>query len=102
MELFEIHLYVRLLPPIIFIVKILRCFAFTENDAKISSILEQYAKVNPIHAESLRKKAQFQEKKRAIFTDRDEFMILINAVDSVLAEIETELEKNGMSLCNMQ
>lgn len=68
---------------------------FAENDAKISSVLEKYAKVNPIHAENLRKKAQFQEKKRAIFTNRDEFMILINAVDSVLTEIEAELEKNG-------
>lgn len=69
--------------------------SFAENDAKISSVLEQYAKVNPIHAENLRKKAQFQEKKRAIFTNRDEFMILINAVDSVLTQIEAELEKNG-------
>jgi len=68
--------------------------SFIQNDAKISSVLEQYAKVNPIHAESLRKKAQFQEKKRAIFTNRDEFMILVNAVDAVLTEIETHLEKN--------
>lgn len=58
-------------------------------------MLEQYAKVNPIHAENLRKKAQFQDKKRAIYTNRDEFMILINAVESVLTEIEAELEKNG-------
>lgn len=69
--------------------------SFSENDSKICAVLEQYAKVNPIHAEDLRKKAQFQEKKRAIFTNRDEFMILINAVDSVLTEIETQLEKNG-------
>lgn len=62
---------------------------------KISSVLEQYAGVNPIHAENLRKKAEFQEKKRAIYTNRDEFMVLINAVDSVLSEIEAELEKNG-------
>lgn len=71
---------------------------FTENDSKISSVLEQYAKVNPIQAENLRKKAEFQEKKRAIFTNRDEFMILINAVDSVLTDIEAELEENGKSL----
>ncbi|KAG4075055.1 hypothetical protein HA402_008120 [Bradysia odoriphaga] len=58
------------------------------------SVLEQYAGVNPIHAENLRKKAEFQEKKRAIYTNRDEFMILVNAVDSVLSEIEAELEKN--------
>lgn len=69
--------------------------SYVETDSKISSVLEQYAKVNPIHAENLRKKAQFQEKKRAIFTNREEFMVLINAVDSVLAQIEVELEKNG-------
>lgn len=69
--------------------------SYAETDAKISSVLEQYAKVNPIHAENLRKKAQFQEKKRAIFTNRDEFMVLINAVDSVLTQIEAELEKSG-------
>jgi len=68
--------------------------SFLQNDSKISSVLEQYAKVNPIHADNLRKKAQFQEKKRAIFTNRDQFMILMNAVDSVLAEIEAELEKS--------
>lgn len=51
--------------------------------------------MNPIHAENLRKKAEFQEKKRAIFTNRDEFMILINAVDSILTEIESELENHG-------
>jgi len=79
--------------------------SFLQNDAKISSVLEQYAKVNPIHAESLRKKAQFQEKKRAIFTNRNEFMILMNAVDAVLTEIETELEKNESTniwLCSNQ
>lgn len=54
--------------------------------------------MNPIHAESLRKKAQFQEKKRAIFTNRDEFMNLIKAVDSVLTDIEAELQKNGIDL----
>lgn len=51
--------------------------------------------MNPFHAENLRKKAQFQEKKRAIIANRSEFMILIDAVDSVLTEIEIELEKNG-------
>ncbi|KAG4071709.1 hypothetical protein HA402_011863 [Bradysia odoriphaga] len=59
--------------------------------------LEQYASVNPIHAENLRKKAQFQEKKRAIYTNRVEFMVLVNAVDSVLSEIEAELEKNELT-----
>lgn len=61
-------------------------------------MLEQYATVNPLHAENLRKKAQFQDKKRAIYTNRDEFMVLINAVESVLNEIEVELEKNGKSM----
>lgn len=58
--------------------------------------------MNPIHAENLRKKAQFQDKKRAIFTNRDEFMILMNAVDKVLTDIEAELEKNGKTRCENQ
>ncbi|KAJ6641865.1 Ganglioside-induced differentiation-associated protein 1 [Pseudolycoriella hygida] len=79
--------------------------SFLQNDSKISSVLEQYAKVNPIHAENLRRKAQFQEKKRAIITNRNEFMILIKAVDTVLSEIESELEKNESTnewLCSDQ
>lgn len=72
-------------------------FSFSETDSKISSILQEYAKVNPIHAESLLQKAHFQEKKRAIIVNRNAFMDLMEAVDSLLAEIETELAKHGRS-----
>lgn len=67
----------------------------TETDTKVRHILEEYAKINPIHAEVLIQRANMQEKKRAVIESRSDFLVLIEAIDLILMEVETQLTKMG-------
>lgn len=57
-------------------------------------ILENYAKINPLYRDSLISKAQFQKQKRKVVHDRDEFLQLVAAVETVLGEVEQELAEH--------
>lgn len=58
-------------------------------------ILEDYAKVNPMHAEVLMTRVHMQEKKRAIIENRSDYMTLIDVVNSILSDVELQLEHQG-------
>lgn len=56
-------------------------------------MLKAFADLDPVHADLLQRKAKFQEMKRALISNRDEYMALISAVDFIIGEAETQLQK---------
>lgn len=68
----------------------------------MSELLKEYAKLNPSNGETLLRKAIFQEKKKAIISDPEEFLNLLNTVDLILTEVEEQLlkMKNQFWLCS--
>lgn len=73
---------------------IFRFYPFPETNVKVRTILEEYAKINPIHADVLLSRAEMQEKKRALIENRSDFMLLVDAVNEILTDVETELTKH--------
>ncbi|XP_046397159.1 ganglioside-induced differentiation-associated protein 1 isoform X2 [Ischnura elegans] len=66
--------------------------------------LKECAEKNPEHKAVLLQKAEFQEQKHKIVTSKEEYVKVLNTVDSVLTEVETELgshdqEKSDWWLC---
>lgn len=50
--------------------------------------------MNPSNGETLLRKAIFQEKKKALISDREEFLKLLKSVDQILIEVEEQLTNN--------
>lgn len=66
------------------------CFS-AETNHKARDALDEYARVNPSHAEALITRSDMQLKRLSSMNNRDDFMLLIDAVHAVLKEIEDHL-----------
>lgn len=53
-----------------------------------------HAERNPEIQDILLQKAKFQETKHASVTDKDEYKKILNQVDSVLSQVEKELQSH--------
>ncbi|PSN42578.1 Ganglioside-induced differentiation-associated protein 1 [Blattella germanica] len=60
-----------------------------------ATILRKHAEKNPESRETLLQKAKFQETKHASVTSREEYLKILNQVDSVLQQVEKELESHN-------
>lgn len=70
-------------------------YTILERDETVSKRLRDYAKVFPAFNEVLQKKAEFHDRKRQMLTSEQYFLQLLDIVDHVLADAETELAKSG-------
>lgn len=59
-----------------------------------ANILRMHAERNPDIQDILLQKAKFQEMKHVSVTDKEEFKKILNQVDTVLSEVEKELESH--------
>ncbi|XP_069702095.1 ganglioside-induced differentiation-associated protein 1 [Periplaneta americana] len=63
-------------------------------DRNSAKTLRMHAEKNPNSRDILLQKAKFQETKHASVTDKEEFKKILNQVDSVLSQVEKELESH--------
>jgi hypothetical protein len=65
-----------------------------------ADVLRMHAERNPEIQDILLQKAKFQETKHTSVTDKDEYKKILNQVDSVLSQVEKELQshKEGRAL----
>jgi hypothetical protein len=68
-----------------------------------ADVLRMHAERNPEVREILLQKAKFQETKHTSVTDKDEYKKILNQVDSVLSQVEKELQSHteGRGLHNV-
>ena len=59
-----------------------------------ANVLRMHAERNPDIQDILLQKAKFQETKHISVTDKEEFKKILNQVDTVLSEVEKELESH--------
>lgn len=57
--------------------------------------MADYSKTHPENAEILMKKIEFQDKRKTIVNDRQEYLKVLEAVDVVLKEVDFELKQRG-------
>lgn len=59
-----------------------------------ADVLRMHAERNPEIQDILLQKAKFQETKHASVTDKEEYKKILNQVDSVLSQVEKELQSH--------
>ncbi|XP_062543786.1 ganglioside-induced differentiation-associated protein 1 [Armigeres subalbatus] len=66
-------------------------YTILERDETVSSRLRGYAKTFPAFGEVLHRKADFHDRKRLVLTNEQYFLELLDILDAVLTDAETEL-----------
>lgn len=75
-------------------------FEILDAEKRSGEKLREYAAKNPDCRDTLLRKAEFQDKKHKTLMDKDEFLNILNHVDTVLDTIENELAKHKESKLN--